>query len=192
MTYPFLPARNIIQKIGFAIWRSPLHESLDSAKLILTVSDFSRSEIIRLFNYPEERIVTTKLACSSDYIPRSPAECLPVLQKYQLAWQAYALYIGTMEPRKNIRGLLHAYQLLPMEIRMRYPLILSGYRGWEDDVLWQLVERGTREGWIRYLGYVPDEDLPYLYAASQSLCLSLLLRGIRFYLFLKRCLAVCR
>lgn len=77
-----------------------LHESLDSAKLILTVSDFSRSEIIRLFNYPEERIVTTKLACSSDYIPRSPAECLPVLQKYQLAWQAYALYIGTMEPRK--------------------------------------------------------------------------------------------
>lgn len=33
---------------------------------------------------------------------------------------------------------------------MRYPLILSGYRGWEDDVLWQLVERGTREGWIRY------------------------------------------
>ena len=69
-----------------------LHESLDSAKLILTVSDFSRSEIIRLFNYPEERIVTTKLACSSDYIPRSPAECLPVLQKYQLAWQAYALY----------------------------------------------------------------------------------------------------
>ncbi|WP_162755090.1 glycosyltransferase family 4 protein, partial [Escherichia coli] len=62
---------------------------------------------------------------------------------------------------------LHAYQLLPMEIRMRYPLILSGYRGWEDDVLWQLVERGTREGWIRYLGYVPDEDLPYLYAAAR-------------------------
>ncbi len=45
----------------------------DSAKLILTVSDFSRSEIIRLFNYPAERIVTTKLACSSDYIPRSPS-----------------------------------------------------------------------------------------------------------------------
>ena len=64
-----------------------LHESPDSAKLILTVSDFSRSEIIRLFNYPADRIVTTKLACSSDYIPRSPAECLPVLQKYQLAWQ---------------------------------------------------------------------------------------------------------
>ena len=145
-----------------------LHESLDSAKLILTVSDFSRSEIIRLFNYPAERIVTTKLACSSDYIPRSPAECLPVLQKYQLAWQGYALYIGTMEPRKNIRGLLQAYQLLPMETRMRYPLILSGYRGWEDDVLWQLVERGTREGWIRYLGYVPDEDLPYLYAAART------------------------
>lgn len=145
-----------------------LRESLDTAKLILTVSDFSRSEIIRLFNYPADRIVTTHLACSGDYIPRSPDECLSVLQKYQLEWQRYALYIGTMEPRKNIRGLLQAYQHLPMETRMRYPLILSGYRGWEDDALWQIVERGTREGWIRYLGYVPDGDLPYLYAAART------------------------
>ncbi|EMX8699893.1 glycosyltransferase family 4 protein [Klebsiella michiganensis] len=145
-----------------------IRESMASAKLILTVSDFSRSEIIRLLNYPADRIVTTRLACSGDYVPRSLAECQPVLQKYQLEWQRYALYIGTMEPRKNIRGLLLAYQQLPVETRMRYPLILSGYRGWEDDTLWQIIERGTREGWIRYLGYVPDDDLPYLYAAART------------------------
>jgi alpha-1,3-rhamnosyl/mannosyltransferase len=74
---------------------------------------------------------------------------------------------------------------------MRYPLILSGYRGWEDDVLWQLVERGTREGWIRYLGYVPDEDLPYLYAAARTFVYPSSMRD-SVYLFLKRCLAVCR
>lgn len=145
-----------------------LHESLDSARLILTVSDFSRSEIIRLFNYPAERVVTTKLACSSDYIPRDAVQCMPVLDKYQLEWQRYALYIGTMEPRKNIRGLLQSYQLLPAETRRTFPLILSGYRGWEDKTVWQIVEQGTREGWIRYLGYVPDEDLPYLYAAART------------------------
>ncbi|HFL5519389.1 TPA: glycosyltransferase family 4 protein [Salmonella bongori] len=145
-----------------------LRESLSSAKIILTVSEFSRQEIIRLFNYPAERIVTTPLACSSDYIPRSPKECQPILQKYQLEWQRYGLYIGTMEPRKNIRGLLQAYQLLPMEVRMRYPLILSGYRGWEDDILWQIVEKSQREGWLRYLGYIPDNHLPYLYAAART------------------------
>ncbi len=163
----------------------------DSAKLILTVSDFSRSEIIRLFNYPAERIVTTKLACSSDYIPRSPAECLPVLQKYQLAWQGYALYIGTMEPRKNIRGLLQAYQLLPMETRMRYPLILSGYRGWEDDVLWQLVERGTREGWIRYRAMSRMKTCLICTRRPEPLFIPPSMRD-SVYLFLKRCLAVCR
>lgn len=168
-----------------------LHESLDSAKLILTVSDFSRSEIIRLFNYPADRIVTTKLACSSDYIPRSPAECLPVLQKYQLAWQGYALYIGTMEPRKNIRGLLQAYQLLPMETRMRYPLILSGYRGWEDDVLWQLVERGTREGWIRYPAMSRMKTCLICTRRPEPLFIPPSMRD-SVYLFLKRCLAVCR
>ena len=168
-----------------------LHESLDSAKLILTVSDFSRSEIIRLFNYPAERIVTTKLACSSDYIPRSPAECLPVLQKYQLAWQAYALYIGTMEPRKNIRGLLHAYQLLPMEIRMRYPLILSGYRGWEDDVLWQLVERGTRKAGSVTSDMFRMKTCRICTQRPESLFIPPSTRD-SVYLFLKRCLAVCR
>ncbi|AXC83637.1 glycosyltransferase family 1 protein [Salmonella enterica subsp. salamae] len=145
-----------------------LRESLSSAKLILTVSDFSRQEMIRMFNYPSERIITTTLACSSDYIPRRQMECQAVLQKYQLEWQCYGLYIGTLEPRKNIRGLLQAYQMLPMETRMRYPLILCGYHGWEDDTLWQIVEKSKREGWLRYLGYVPDNDLPYLYAAARS------------------------
>ncbi len=97
-----------------------------------------------------------------------------------------------MEQRKNIRGLLHAYQLLPMEIRMRYPLILSGYRGLrEDDVLWQLVELGTREGWIRYLGYVPDEHCRICTQRPESLFIPPSTRD-SVYLFLKRCLAVCR
>lgn len=166
-----------------------LRESLDTAKLILTVSDFSRSEIIRLFNYPADRIVTTHLACSGDYIPRSPDECLPVLQKYQLEWQRYALYIGTMEPRKNIRGLLQAYQLLPMETRMRYPLILSGYRGWEDDALWQIVERGTREGWIRYL-VMSRMAIFRIYMRQPEPLFILRFMKDSDYLFLKQCLAV--
>ena len=167
-----------------------LHESLDSAKLILTVSDFSRSEIIRLFNYPAERIVTTKLACSSDYIPQ-PGGVPAGPAEISAGVAGYALYIGTMEPRKNIRGLLQAYQLLPMETRMRYPLILSGYRGWEDDAV--AVSRA------RYAGRV--DPLPRAMSRMKT-CLICTRRpeplfippSMRdsVYLFLKRCLAVCR
>jgi len=147
--------------------KKALLESLHSASLILTVSEFSRKEIIDYFNYPAEKVITTKLACSDSYKPRDEIECRSILDKYQLAWQGYSLYIGTMEPRKNIKGLLQAYEMLPAELRSRYPIVLSGYRGWEDSNLWRIVDKGTREGWIQYLGYVPDHDLPYLYAAAK-------------------------
>ena len=145
-----------------------LRESLNTASLLLTVSDFSRDEIIKTCGYPGDRIIVTPLACNQDYYPRSEAECLPVLTKYQLRWQRFGLYIGTMEPRKNIKGILQAYERLPAELRKQYPMIFSGYRGWEDTEVWQLVDRGTREGWIHYLGYVPEQDLPFLYSAAAT------------------------
>ena len=47
-------------------------------------------------------------------------------------------------------------------------MVFSGYRGWEDADVWQLVDKGTREGWIHYLGYVPEQDLPFLYSAAAT------------------------
>ncbi|WP_058914170.1 glycosyltransferase family 4 protein [Entomohabitans teleogrylli] len=145
-----------------------LVSSLNSASLILTVSDYSRQALIRLFNYPAPRIVTTKLACSEVYIPRDAQACAEFLQRYDLRYNQYALFIGTLEPRKNINGILQAYQRLPQEVRMRYPLILCGYKGWDDEQLYRLIDQGTREGWVKYLGYVADSELPLLYAAARA------------------------
>jgi alpha-1,3-rhamnosyl/mannosyltransferase len=79
----------------------------------------------------------------------------------------YSLFVGTIEPRKNIETLLDAYSRLPLELRKRWPLVLTGYHGWRNESIHQRLESAKREGWAFYLGFVPSEDLPLLFAGAR-------------------------
>src|SRR5690606_17318135 len=79
---------------------------------------------------------------------------------------AYTLFVGTIEPRKNLSVLLQAYSRLPVAQRARIPLVLSGHPGWNSDAIHQQIQQGEREGWVRYLGFMPAQDLPVLYAGA--------------------------
>ena len=75
--------------------------------------------------------------------------------------------MGTIEPRKNIETLLDSYARLPLALRVRWPLILTGYHGWQNDAIHQRLESAKREGWAHYLGFVPSDDLPLLFAGAR-------------------------
>ena len=57
---------------------------------------------------------------------------------------------------------------MPAAAKRAYPLVISGYKGWENEELFRLFAKGEREGWLRYLGFVPGKDLPVLYSAATS------------------------
>lgn len=141
--------------------------SLRQATHILTVSDYIKGEIASSLGVPEDRISVTKLASGMEFHPRSEFEIAPVLKRYGLRYQSYTLYAGTIEPRKNLAGLLEAYSRLPSAVRSQYPLVLAGYKGWNNRDIFEKIERGTREGWIRYLGFVPGDELPLLFAGAR-------------------------
>ncbi|KYP95475.1 mannosyltransferase, partial [Sodalis-like endosymbiont of Proechinophthirus fluctus] len=82
-------------------------------------------------------------------------------------YRGYTLFTGTIEPRKNLMVLFSAYEQLPLKLRQRYPLVISGYKGWGSGAEHQRLERGSREGWVSYLGYVAQEELPILFAAAR-------------------------
>ncbi|MDI1297048.1 MAG: glycosyltransferase family 1 protein, partial [bacterium] len=86
--------------------------------------------------------------------------------RYALRPQGYALCVSTVEPRKRIAELLHAWERLPLSVRQRWPLMVTGGNGWLSDTVQESMEKGARAGWVRYLGFVPDEDLPLLYAGA--------------------------
>ena len=88
-----------------------------------------------------------------------------VRQRYGLA-RPYALYVGTIQPRKNLVRLVAAYAKLRKQQHIEWDLVLAGGRGWLSDALYAQVEALELGERVRLLGYVPDADLPALYSSA--------------------------
>lgn len=147
--------------------RSEIEKSLRRAQMLITDSEFNRREIMDYFSWPAERIVAVPLAAGQEYYPRSRQDVLPTLARFGLEHRGYALFVGTIEPRKNLAVLLDAYESMPMAERMRIPLVVAGYRGWLSEDVHQRLERAGRQGWLRHLGYVAEEHMPLLFAGAR-------------------------
>ncbi|MFM5384210.1 glycosyltransferase family 4 protein [Aeromonas veronii] len=166
---------NTPQRIRF-IQKECLH-TLATADALITDSRYNRQELADYFNWPIERIFAVPLACSADFQPRDSAQCQAVLQRYNLSYQGYSLYVGTIEPRKNLSVLLDAYSRLPLATRRRYPLILTGYQGWQNEQIMEKINLAQQQGWARYLGFLPATDLPMLFSAAKTFCFPSLYEG---------------
>jgi glycosyltransferase involved in cell wall biosynthesis len=79
--------------------------------------------------------------------------------------EKYVLFVGAMEPRKNLGTLLAAYRMLPEELRREHPLIIAGTSGWKAKELRRRLGAGGGLG-VRAIGYVPPETLPAVYARA--------------------------
>lgn len=163
---PFIHA-NFHPKSRNDMMKKEIELSLKRASRLIAVSENAKKEISSYFSWPEEQVDVTTLACSSQYYPREKSDIGSTLAKYGLEYQSYLLCVGTIEPRKNVDGLILAYGRLDQKIRKKYPLVLIGYRGWNNENIFSLIEKGTREGWVKYIGFVQDFDLPYIYSGAK-------------------------
>ena len=142
-------------------------QALKRADVLITVSERMRQDIARFFSWPIDRLVATPLAAGPDFQPRSPTTLQTPLQALGLVPDGYALYVGTVEPRKNLSRLIQAYARLPEGLRQRWPLVLAGYVGWNSQHLHAQIQAAQSQGWLRYLGYVPQHRLPELMAGAR-------------------------
>ncbi len=78
----------------------------------------------------------------------------------------FGLWVGTLEPRKNLQPLLRAWRLLLRRLPEAPALVLVGRFGWKTETLRHEVEAAQREGWLRHLGYLSDGELAALYRAA--------------------------
>lgn len=147
--------------------RREVELALRRSALVLTVSQFSRAEIQRVLSYPDERIRVTPLGADPRFHPGAVSAAAIRGLHGQLQPGRYCLFVGTVEPRKNLDTLLSAFERLPLALRRRYPLVLCGYRGWGTEAVHATLARGAREGWLIYLGFAPDEALPALVAGAR-------------------------
>lgn len=140
------------------------------AQAVVTISENSRREIVAQYGVEEKDVVVAYPGVDHDFFyPRSDYQCRQMMAKYGLRYKGYLLYVGTIQPRKNIANLLRAYQQLSADVRAGYPLVLAGGKGWLDGEILSLVAGLSSAGaQVIQTGYTPYEDLPGLYSGAKA------------------------
>jgi glycosyltransferase involved in cell wall biosynthesis len=132
---------------------------------IIAISHHARCEAIQILGIPEERIHVVYPGVASAFFEATALDADRVRNKYQL-YLPYALFVGCIEPRKNIGGLLRAWQELPESFRRDNHLVIAGPFGWESGEMRAVLASADRS--IRYIGYVAEADLPGLFAGAEA------------------------
>jgi glycosyltransferase involved in cell wall biosynthesis len=145
--------------------RSFAEKILCRADGLIAVSENTRQDAIRILKIAPERIRTIYSGIPQEYF-----DARPTPRK-----RPYVLYVGTIEPRKNLETLLDAWQQVRSELRHAFNLVIAGPLGWSaENTLARIRSEAT------YLGYVPEDDLPGLFAGATVFVYPSLYEGFGF------------
>lgn len=136
------------------------------ARRVIAISESTAADLVSLLRIPRSKI---DLA-----IPGVEAHFKPIPRDQVEAWRAaqglpprFLLFVGTLEPRKNLEMLVRAYGALPESARI--PLVLAGGRGWMNEGLDQAIRDHRLEKWVIQPGFVADSDLVWWYNAAETM-----------------------
>jgi glycosyltransferase involved in cell wall biosynthesis len=138
---------------------------LQACDRIIAISGSTKRDAIRLYGIPEEKIVVTPLAAEERFRPAAPDRVSEVRIRFGLP-PRFLLYVGTVEPRKNLDMLLEALVRLKGQGR-EMPLVVAGRLGWLYDGFLAKIRSLGLESLVFLPGFVPDDDLPSLYTAAE-------------------------
>lgn len=144
-----------------------LKRTLRYADRLLTFSEFTRQELITRCNCDPARVDAVPLGADASFKPRKAPELVEPLARYGLAPGGYCLSVGTIEPRKQIDVTLDAFEKLDPALCRQFPLVLIGDRGWLSEQTHKRIAAMIERGHARYLGFVPQADLPFLYSGAK-------------------------
>lgn len=141
--------------------------ALDRAAHILAISHFTRNELLELgLVRDEQRISVVHLGHSAGFHPRTDEDLMPRLSPRGLTPRGYVLSLATLEPRKNFKRLLQAYQRLPAALARQYPLVLAGVAGWKNRELMAELERVRPPHRVVLTGYLDRHEVQSLLAGA--------------------------
>jgi len=134
------------------------------AHAIITISESSKRDLVRLYDVPPEKVTVIYEAAGSQFRPVPVDAIAAVRDRYALP-ERFMLTVGTIEPRKNLVRLLDALAMTHKK-GVDVKLVIVGKRGWLDEEFFHALEDHPYRESVQLLGYVPDDDLPRLYGAA--------------------------
>jgi len=136
------------------------------ARRVLAISQSTADDLTTRLGVPADKIDVTPLGYDrASFHPRLERDMTHFRRKHGLP-ERFWLYVGTLEPRKNLPLLLQAYARLPDTDRL--PLILGGGVGWMAQEVFAVIERLELGEWVTHVGFIPTADLPLWYNCAEA------------------------
>ena len=164
MSLKMLPALHPFRRRLFG----PLHRaSLQRADAVITVSESAKQDILHHSSLSPKRVHVIYEAASPEFRPFHDRPALETLRRRLGLGRRILLFVGTIEPHKNLVGLINAYHLLRQNDHIPHQLVLAGIPGWGYREVTQRIAQLGLEREILLTGYLPYQDLPLLYNLAE-------------------------
>lgn len=146
-----------------AIWK----KTVSFADQVITISAHSKNDLVKHFGIPENQISVTPLGVDQRWFEKPTPERLDEVRCLYRLPENFFVFVGTLQPRKNVDRIIDAHCSLPASIRKSHPLLIIGRAGWQcKDTLGRL---NSGDPCLRWLKYVSGEDLPGILRCASGL-----------------------
>ena len=139
--------------------------SIRRARHLIVSSQAIRQQVMDLYHIAPDRVTSVPLCADPSFSPRPATEVAAVRKRLGLP-ERYVLYVGTVDPRKNLERLRAAYEMLPSDLADDSALVFAGRTNRGAERLARDLRRPGRRGHVISLGYVPRETLPALVSGA--------------------------
>jgi glycosyltransferase involved in cell wall biosynthesis len=139
---------------------------LSKADKISVDSLSTKNDVMKFYPKYAEKIKVIYEGVEPRFYPRTKDEVIEILEKYKIHFK-YFLFLGTLEPRKNIVRLIEAFIKLKREGNVEPKLVITGRKGWLYKEILEKIQQSSLSQDIVFTGFVDDEDLPYLYSGAE-------------------------
>ena len=148
------------------------------AAAVITVSQSAKDDLVRLLDIPEAKVHVIYEAPAEEFRPLALTDprLETIRRRYGLP-ERFLLYVGTIEPRKNLVRLLEAFADFRARHQSDHHLLLVGSRGWKETAVFKAIERLGLRTWVHCLDFVPLDDLIVLYNLADAVAFPSLYEG---------------
>lgn len=143
-------------------------QAVQTTDQFISISEASKLDFIKFTSIAENRIHVAQLAPRAQFQPQTENAQRAAQKKFSVS-KDYFLFLSTLEPRKNIQGLLDGWEKTSATFRKNHELLLVGSMGWKSDALVSRLQEPLFAESVRWLGRVEDVDLVPLLAGAQAL-----------------------
>ncbi|MBI2593541.1 glycosyltransferase family 4 protein [Candidatus Daviesbacteria bacterium] len=175
----YLPGFHQVKQILYL--KLMTYYQLKSATIIIAVSEATKKDLVKKAGIKSEKIKVVYEGVGEEFKVQSSKFKVDVqrdiLKQYGLEKKKYFLFVGTIQPRKNLERIIRAFAALAPGPARKLQLILVGSKGWLSEEIYDLPKKLGIEGKVKFLGHVADEDLGALYSGAIALVFPSLFEG---------------